>query len=170
MKLSEKIYACRKRCGLSQEALAEQVGVSRQAVSKWETGEAEPEISKLKALAAAFGVTTDYLLSEEGEPPKSGPQAPSAARTNDLSRVLGNLACRYGWLAGLYLCIPGAMLLLLGFGTLKQDRDVAESLAAVGLHKLVPPFSMGTVMTFLGAVFILGGIVLAIVLKKKLKK
>lgn len=40
MKLSEKIYYCRKKAGKSQEALAEELGVSRQAISKWETGEA----------------------------------------------------------------------------------------------------------------------------------
>ena len=38
MKLHEKIYYCRKKAGLSQEALAEKIGVSRQAISKWETG------------------------------------------------------------------------------------------------------------------------------------
>ena len=38
MTISEKILYCRKRCGLSQEALAEKIGVSRQAISKWETG------------------------------------------------------------------------------------------------------------------------------------
>lgn len=38
MKLSEKIYYCRKKAGMSQEALAARIGVSRQAVSKWETG------------------------------------------------------------------------------------------------------------------------------------
>ena len=65
MNLSEKIQLCRKRAGLSQEALAEKLNVSRQAVSKWETDAAEPELSKLRALAAAFGVTADWLLSEE---------------------------------------------------------------------------------------------------------
>ena len=65
MNLSEKIQLCRKQAGLSQEALAEKLNVSRQAVSKWETGAAEPELSKLRALAAAFGVTADWLLSEE---------------------------------------------------------------------------------------------------------
>ena len=65
MNLSEKIQLCRKRAGLSQEALAEKLNVSRQAVSKWETGAAEPELSKLRALATAFGVTADWLLSEE---------------------------------------------------------------------------------------------------------
>ena len=64
MKLNEKILYCRKRLGLSQEALAERIGVSRQAVSKWETGDAEPEISKLRSLAQVFGVTTDWLLSD----------------------------------------------------------------------------------------------------------
>ena len=39
MKLNEKIYDCRRRAGLSQEALAERIGVSRQAISKWETGD-----------------------------------------------------------------------------------------------------------------------------------
>lgn len=62
MNLSEKIYYCRKKAGKSQEALAEELGVSRQAVSKWETGEAEPEIKKLRLLAEVFGVTTDWLL------------------------------------------------------------------------------------------------------------
>ena len=59
MKFSEKIIWCRKKSGLSQEMLAKKVGVSRQAVSKWETGESEPEISKLKVLAEIFGVTVD---------------------------------------------------------------------------------------------------------------
>ena len=49
MKLYEKITLYRKKNGLSQEELAEKIGVSRQAVSKWETGDALPEITKLKA-------------------------------------------------------------------------------------------------------------------------
>lgn len=59
MNLSEKIYACRRRAGLSQEALAEKLDVSRQAISKWECGEAIPETTKLVSLAAALGVTVD---------------------------------------------------------------------------------------------------------------
>lgn len=71
MKLNEKIYYYRKRAKLSQEELAAQVGVSRQAVSKWELGDATPELDKLAALAKAFRVTTDELLSE-GEPEADG--------------------------------------------------------------------------------------------------
>ena len=72
MNLSEKIQLCRKRAGLSQEALAERLGVSRQAVSKWETGAAEPDLSKLRQLAAAFDVTADWLLSNDDVHPNAG--------------------------------------------------------------------------------------------------
>ncbi len=65
MKLSEKIYYCRKKAGLSQDALAERLDVSRQAISKWENGEAVPETGKLPGLAKVFGMTIDWLLSEE---------------------------------------------------------------------------------------------------------
>ena len=65
MNLNERIYYCRKKTGLSQEALAEQLGVSRQSISKWENGDAVPEIGKLRLLAKVFGVTIDWLLSED---------------------------------------------------------------------------------------------------------
>ena len=65
MKLNDKIYYLRKRAGMSQEDLASAVGVSRQAVSKWETGESSPDINKLLALSKTFEVTTDWLLSDE---------------------------------------------------------------------------------------------------------
>lgn len=67
MKLHEKIYTLRKKQNLSQEALSEKLGVSRQSVSKWETGEATPEVTKLLSLSKIFGVTTDYLLNDESE-------------------------------------------------------------------------------------------------------
>ena len=67
MTLHEKIYELRKKNGLSQEALAEILGVSRQSVSKWETGEATPEVNKLLSLSKLFGVTTDYMLNDETE-------------------------------------------------------------------------------------------------------
>lgn len=62
MELSEKILQLRKALGLSQEQLAEQVGVSRQSISKWETGQSVPELEKLVALSRIFAVSTDELL------------------------------------------------------------------------------------------------------------
>lgn len=77
MKLAEKIYMLRRRQNLSQEQLADALGVSRQAVSKWEVGESLPEVDKLPLLCAAFGVTADYLLNDDMEEPAA--LAPAAA-------------------------------------------------------------------------------------------
>lgn len=74
MDLQNKIYSCRKNAGLSQEALAERIGVSRQAISKWETGEATPEVAKLLSLAKTFGVTTDWMLSDDPDIPANEPE------------------------------------------------------------------------------------------------
>lgn len=65
MKLGEKIALCRKKAGLSQEELASRLALSRQAVSRWETGAAAPDIEKVAELSRIFHVTTDYLLLEE---------------------------------------------------------------------------------------------------------
>ena len=61
MNFSEILIQRRKQLGLSQEALAEKIQVSRQAVSKWETGEAMPDMTKLIALADALEMTLDAL-------------------------------------------------------------------------------------------------------------
>lgn len=106
--LSEKIYALRRKNGLSQEQLAEKIGVSRQAISKWEGGLSTPELDKLKALSECFQVTIDELTENQAAPApghaaeeKSGP-APSPKGESK---------------AGICLCITGAVCLLL-FGLL----------------------------------------------------
>ncbi len=67
MKIGEKIALCRKRAGLSQEELASRLELSRQAVSRWETSSAVPDIEKVVQLSKLFNVTTDYLLLDEIE-------------------------------------------------------------------------------------------------------
>lgn len=62
MSIAERILTLRKSKGMSQEQLAEAVGVSRQAVSKWESEQASPDPEKIITLSEVFGVTTDYLL------------------------------------------------------------------------------------------------------------
>lgn len=76
MKLNEKIAYYRRKRGYSQQALADMMGVSRQSVSKWETGESLPEVTKLPQLAALFGVTTDFLLSEDAPAEDNDPPKP----------------------------------------------------------------------------------------------
>ena len=62
MNFSEKLLTLRKANELTQEQLAEKLDVSRQSISKWESGQATPELDKIVALSAIFNVTTDYLL------------------------------------------------------------------------------------------------------------
>ena len=127
MKLNEKIAYYRRDRRLSQEELAAQVGVSRQAVSKWELGEASPDVGKLLALAKAFGVTTDHLLSEDEEPERAAPPAPpqeaappppaEAPGQDMLSRLPGfikYMVRRWGWLAGIYIALGGLAPSLFG--------------------------------------------------------
>ena len=99
MELPEKILQFRKALGLSQEQLAEQVGVSRQSISKWETGQSVPDLDKLVALSRVFGISTDELLGNESA--KTEPAAP-AHSTNDYVRA--NLLRRFftlGWVTAL---------------------------------------------------------------------
>ncbi|MDO5409083.1 MAG: helix-turn-helix transcriptional regulator [Lachnospiraceae bacterium] len=67
MILAEKIISLRKRNGWSQEELADQMGISRQSVSKWESGASIPDLNKIIKMSQIFGVTTDYLLKDELE-------------------------------------------------------------------------------------------------------
>lgn len=148
MKLNEKIYACRKKVGLSQEALAELIGVSRQSISKWEVGDAAPEITKLPLLAQAFGVTTDWLLSEEGFPqeekaassPASEPSAFAASSAEaqppvsgwpswveELPGSLSRCIKRYGWLIGLRMVLSGAVVVFFGIVALMVGNSFMDA-------------------------------------------
>ena len=83
MELYEKLYELRRASGMSQEELAEKLGVSRQAVSKWESGATQPELPKLIELSKIYQVSVDALLSLEHakEPQDSSPAAPAAEGT-----------------------------------------------------------------------------------------
>ena len=65
MTLEEQIKHYRKQAGLSQEKMAEKIGVSRQAITKWENGTGTPDIANLKAIADLFQISVDELLSNE---------------------------------------------------------------------------------------------------------
>ena len=201
MNLQKKIYECRRKAGLSQEALAEKIGVSRQAVSKWETGEATPELSTLVALAKEFGVSTDWLLSEETETPQTEelprPEPPKVETPARPRRGAQYWINRYGWLAGVYVSLVGAGIAGLGalvrfiagrmlagvqssfdsfvtsapgfsFG---QVYDPSGMMGAVGpsVNAMVqnnPVSILGGVMIVIGVIVMIGGVILAIALRK----
>lgn len=177
MKLSEKILYCRKRAGLSQEALAERLGVSRQAVSKWETGEALPETNKLAALASELGVSVDWLLSE-AEPEE--PQTRSGDWTEGLPRTIGRMAKRWGWLAGVYMSVVGAIFAGMGllaryivsrmFGAFDMGYGFGMPGFSDTMNSVVqnnPVSIMGGAIAIFGGVLFVAGIALAVWLKRR---
>lgn len=63
MKLGNSLFHARKKCGLSQEEVAEKLGVSRQTISKWETDETLPDIRQSKKMSLLYNVSLDDLIS-----------------------------------------------------------------------------------------------------------
>ena len=93
MSIAERILTLRKSKGMSQEQLAEAVGVSRQAVSKWESEQASPDPEKIITLSEVFGVTTDYLLKGV-EPEKEEAKTEEKAeekKTEDTHMTVGDV-------------------------------------------------------------------------------
>ena len=106
MTLGQRISLYRKKLHISQEELGARLGVSRQAVSKWETGEATPDAERIIALAKVLGVTTDALLLGREEPAPVHPgeaarqAAPAPEWLDHLPRHIGRLFREKGYIAG----------------------------------------------------------------------
>ena len=101
MELYEQISKIRKQKEISQEELAEKVGVSRQAVSKWENGTAQPEMANVAKLCEILGVTPNELLGYDGKPApeakkQNGKRAAFAAVAAVLLFLLGGV---FGWVS-----------------------------------------------------------------------
>ncbi len=67
MRFAEKLKKARKEYGMSQEVLADKLGVSRQAVTKWETDKGLPDIENMLIISKLFGISLDELLTDEKE-------------------------------------------------------------------------------------------------------
>ena len=119
MTIGQRIAQKRKEQGLSQEALGDQLGISRQAIYKWEADSALPEIDKLIALSRLFGVSVGWLLGVEDPPASSREAAADGELTEAQLKMVEEIAGRYiaaqpapqkrrrwPWvLAGLALCM-----------------------------------------------------------------
>ena len=90
MILADKIVQLRKKNGWSQEELAAQLNVSRQAVSKWEGAQSVPDLDRILQMSTLFGVTTDYLLKDEMEA-----EVPISGELSDVRRVRLDEASAY---------------------------------------------------------------------------
>ena len=133
MTLGEKLQLLRRSRGLSQEQLAAELDVSRQAVSKWECGDSTPDLDKLRAICTYFGVTTDYLIweNEEDAPAGASSASPAAAEPGSSEKweTIRAAVRRNGYWAGyIAAIIGGAMLLrtLIGLITVLSLMSAAD--------------------------------------------
>lgn len=141
MILAEKITDERKKNGWSQEELAEQLGVSRQAVSKWESAGSVPDLQKVIQLARIFGVSTDYLLKDEMEPKDrevayddqggvdQALHRVTMEEANEFLHVKEWFASRIANATALCICSPVLLILLATFSE-SQKLSISENMAA----------------------------------------
>ena len=126
--LSERIYQFRRKSGLSQEQLAEKIGVSRQAISKWESGTSTPELEKLLALSECFHITLDELVRAE-----TGNQRENEVPQNiEGNKVLKSIELK----VGISLCLVGAVCLILSGIMMAASPSATEQLNAASMITL----------------------------------
>lgn len=145
--LGKRIVANRKRIGLTQDQLAERLGVTAQAVSKWENDQSCPDIATLPKLASIFGITTDALLGIEAAAPVHEAEIVEEEEVND-RKDLWELRWDAGKKEGLTLAI---LVLLVGVLTLLsklQQWDISfwsilwpSALLVCGVRGLLSKFS-----------------------------
>ncbi len=148
MILADKIIDLRKKNGWSQEDLAEKLDVSRQSISKWESAQSIPDMSRILRMSELFGVSTDYLLKDALDAPEALAAADedSPARTVTMEEASGFLKLKAGNAAsvalGVLLCIgsPIALIVLGGaqtYGKLALTENQAGGLGLIVLIVLI---------------------------------
>ena len=153
MILADKIMQLRKKAGWSQEELAEQLGVTRQSVSKWEGAQSIPDLEKVVQMSRLFGVSTDFLLKDELEPEGH----PLSEDVPPLRRVTMEEASAYLQLRraaapkmalGTLLCVwsPVALIALSYLSESPRFRLTENAAAGLGLCILLILVAIGVVL------------------------
>ena len=151
--LAEKVMLLRKQRGWSQEELAEHLGISRQSISKWESGISIPDIDRIIKMSDLFGVSTDYLLKEqiEFEENKREDQTNenikiskaievSDEEVNDFINLTKKASIRIAAVISLFILSPIIFVFLLGiseYGNSNITENMASGIGATFLLILV---------------------------------
>ena len=161
MILAEKIALLRRQNGWSQEELADQLNVSRQAVSKWEGGTSIPDLDKILKLSALFEVSTDYLLKDELEQPDATAPLPKEERVTEPCRTvsfdeanayLSTVQAVHGKMAaGVGLCILSPIALLV-LGAWSDGTPNEERMAGIGVIVLLLFVALGLLLILPAAI------------------
>ncbi len=149
MTFSEKLIRLRRREGLSQEALAETLGVSRQAVSRWEQGTALPDSAKLLPCARYFGVSVDWLLDEaRGWEDRPGQSRSLTAHRQGIVRTASGVVLGTGVSVLLTIVVPGALSPIY---VLEDGKEYTGVAAFVRYYDVEWLLVAGGVLVLLGA-------------------
>ena len=128
MTFGEKLLALRKKNGLTQEDLAERLGVSRQAVARWERGDTSPDIKNLRLICRVFSVSADFMIDHEAEEDYSDtPRPDSRGVTACVDNTQPERGSALLWLA----VILFGMWAVLGIGIIIQRYSF--NIAALGI-------------------------------------
>ena len=143
MSFGEQLSAVRRRSGLTQEQFAEQLQVSRQAVSKWESGRGYPEIEKILYICNRYQVSIADMFAQEAPAPAASPapDAPAASEQplpreslhNAFSAFLTNLSPKNKWMAGGVLLGVGALSGLIGLCLKGGSTDMSTIIWIVAI-------------------------------------
>ncbi|MEG0177517.1 helix-turn-helix transcriptional regulator, partial [Anaerorhabdus sp.] len=116
MKFNEKLLQLRKEKGYSQEELAQKLGVSRQAISKWEVSDSYPEMENILEICKLFDVSMDYMLKE--------------GVMRDKNDDVSNQSKKYGFMLGTIICIIGLLFSAVGWYE-------TQTMSAVGMGVII---------------------------------
>lgn len=161
MILSEKIIMLRKKYGWSQEELAERLDISRQSVSKWESGASIPDLERIVGMSQLFGVTTDYLLKDEMEetefadgmtPEITEGKVITVEEANTFLEATKKYAAHIAPAVSLCVLSPVVLLWLLGMAGAKRGAVTENVAGGIGLIVLL------LMVVVAVAVFLLTGI------------
>lgn len=139
MEFGDRLAAVRRGNGLTQEQFAEQLQVSRQAVSKWESGRGYPEMEKILYICNRYQVSIADLFAEEAPVPAAAAEThpapeqeaaplPRATLGNAVGAFLTNLSPKNKWLAGAVLVGIGALAGIIGLILRGGDADMATTI------------------------------------------
>ena len=164
MILAEKITELRKKNGWSQEELAEQLDVSRQSISKWESAQSTPDMNRILKMSDIFGVSTDYLLKDEMVMlPEEHCSEQKEETGSDIRQVTMEEAgsflqykekASHQIPAGVMMCILSPVLLMVLAGLMEAGMVSLSESAVTGIGLIVLLLLVGSAV----AIFVLAGL------------
>lgn len=124
MNLPEKLAFLRRAKGLCQQELADEMNVSRQAVSKWESGNVMPSLDNLIYLSRLYGVTIDSLIDDSQDlPPEPVPAEPVPPDSPRMGPPAFTFIKKHGWLTAFALTLVVALILLACLLNLRRQME-----------------------------------------------